>query len=251
MKRYIPPPTWLQRLRRKAQAEAFGPLPPAGVITPPDRRFDTSLCDKLKLPENNVFRHLRALKIPSVAYVAGAGPLLLDELKRIPDDAYVIACNRAIMAPWPFAIWMVFDQNCHRFPWYNNPPAGDYRKVFGYKLGASVPEALIFSSRHVDHPNLIAAGGLQGGGTIVGCALQLCFWAGCSAVVMLGAPMQGDTHFDGTMAQPRNCVWKQANRVAYHAQQMQARGMAIYSLSHNAMGIPILEGDLRAETPAP
>jgi hypothetical protein len=250
MKRYSSPPTWLQRLRRKAQA-AYGPLLPTGEVLPPDRRFDPAICNMLHLPDRNVFRHLSALNVPHTAFVAGAGPLLLDELKRLPPDAYVVACNRAILAPWPFKLWMVFDQNCHRFDWYNKAPAGDYRKVFGYRLAADVPDALLFSSRHVERPHLIAPGGLQGGGTIVSCALQLMFWAGSSRVILLGAPMQGNTHFDGTMAQPRNCVWKQANRVAYHAQQMQARGMQIYALSHNAMGIPIWEGDLRGETSTP
>lgn len=241
--------TWLKRLRRKACRDCSSALDRS--MLPVDRRFDKTLCDKLRLPPHNVFRHLDDLKIPSIAYVAGAGPLLLEELKRLPPGAFVIACNRAIQAPYPFKIWMVFDLNCKRFDWYKKAPPGDYTKVFGYKLGREVPGALIFSSRHVEKPHLIAPAGLQGGGTIVSCAVQLLFWAGCEVVIMLGAPMKGDRHFDGTNAYSRNCIWKQAARMSYHAYQMQLLGMSIFALNSNAMGIPIWEGDLYAEKTPP
>ena len=213
----------------------------APVPSPCRKRFDPKVAEMLKLPPENVFRHLDRLAIPSVAYVAGAGPLLLDELDMIPRNAWVIACNRAIMAPFPFKLWMVFDINAPKYAWFKNPPPGDYERVYGNALRKLYPGTMWFSSRRTESPFSVAPGGLQGGGTIVGCALQLLYWAGCQTVIMLGAPMSGRYHFDGTTACGYCGTWKQAHRCRSFVDQMVLGGMTTLALHANAMNLPIFE----------
>lgn len=242
-------PTWLQYIRRKADEYRTAAPIVADSSTGLIQRFDPGVAAQLRLPAHNVFRHLAELQIPNVAYVAGAGPLLLKELEQIPRDAYVIACNRAIQAGFPFRLWMVFDLNCHQFTWFKTPPLGGYKKVFGYKLGRTQPGSFIFSSRHTDYVRRVAAGGLQGGGTIVCCALQLLFWAGCRTAIMLGCPLSGNTHFDGTPTGTRNEVWKQAHQARSYIQQMESGGMTILALNHNALDVPLVKEVQHATAP--
>jgi hypothetical protein len=241
--------TTLQRLLTKAELYRDGaPLEPTGQTF--DFRMDHRLPDHLRLHPRNIFRHLAALQIPNVAYVAGAGPLLLEELRTIPPDSFVIACNRAIQADFKFSAWMVFDLNCKRFQWFRQPPAGDYARIFGHRLQRDHQDAYCFSSRHTDCMHRITPGGLQGGGTIVGCALQLLYWAGCRTAITLGAPMSGSTHFDGTKAQPYNGVWKQAHCCTYYINQMQCGGMTVLAVGQNALGLKLVSEVQDAQTPA-
>jgi hypothetical protein len=204
------------------------------------QRMPPGIPDQLHLQSRNVFRHLSDLKIPKVAYVAGAGPTLLKDIKEIPADAYVIACNRAILADYPFSAWMVFDLNAVRFPWFKRERIGSYKKIFGYRLAKEYPCDYLFSSRHVDTMRQITPGGLQGGGTIVSCAMQLLYWAGCQTVILLAAPMSGRLHFDRTVACNRTGPWRQATCMRYHCEQMRMGGLAIFSSCDNAYGVSLL-----------
>lgn len=237
-------PTQLNALRAKVTAVISNAHTQAEYADNPtlkDIRLDPRVADFLHLAPENIFRHLDRLRIPAVAYVAGAGPGLLEELDSLPPNAYVVACNRAILAKYPYRLWMVFDKNAPKYPWFKNPPPGDYERIYGNALRKLYPGTLWFSSRRTPQPYTIAPGGIQGGGTIVCCALQLLYWAGVKTAYLLGSPMRGRFHFDGSQAAESPGIWKQASRARFYIYQMAQGGMSTVALSENSMDIPIVE----------
>lgn len=196
--------------------------------------------------EIDVFAHIDMLKVPERVYICGAGPTLPADLLKIPAGAYVVACNRAIIAERSFAVWMFFDSNCPKFPWFRTDPGGQTLVISGYRLHKNLVEAgksskadLTWSSHRMHDKRMLIPGGLQGGATVVGCALQLMYWAGASHITLAGCPFNGDRHFDGTPARKSRGVWPQATKMRALAREIRMRRVAVDSLSNNAAGISL------------
>ena len=198
-------------------------------------RISLERAKRLGLCKRNVFLHLEDMGIPERAYVAGAGPSLLRDLKRVPAGSYVIACNSALLAGVEhYRMFMAFDRNAGHYPWMHEE-TGSMLRV----MGMSVKDPLadyVFHSVRCDRNRRVKAGGLQGGATIVFCALQLLYWAGCKHATVLAAPLDGNKHFDGSHAGRGKLIWTQSNCARRMAMQMMLNGMRITSYCPNSWG---------------
>lgn len=193
-----------------------------------------------------MFAHIDSLRLPERVYIAGAGPSLKADLEKIPAGSYVVACNRAIMASSIFSLWMAFDSNAPRFPWFRHPVPVHTIVLHGYRLhktmlaGAGSRADLTWSSHKIVDRRMLIPGGLQGGATVVGCAIQLMYWGGADHITLAGCPMSGHLHYDGTPARKSRGVWPQATKLRKLCTELRMRRITVDSLSWNAMGLPII-----------
>ena len=201
---------------------------------------------------DDVFRHIHKLRIPKKAYIAGAGPGLQQQLAMLPDDAFVIACNSAILLDYPYRLWMVYDPGAWKFPWFNRVHPEEPLRVFGEQIRYyhdAHADALGLQRLDMDyswqhrpvsrHTQPILDGVLCGGGTISCCALQLLFWAGCEHAVLCGVPMKGMKHFDGSKASHLRTPWHQARAFNKVIRACEAKGMQVTSAGETALEVKV------------
>lgn len=204
-------------------------------------RITADEVDRLELAPSHVFRHLDKLGLPERVYVAGAGPSLRKDLVRVPPGSYIIACNSAIgYRTGIYSMVMAFDRNAWNYPWMHLD-TGKALRV----MGAAVkdPRAdYIFHSLRVPKAKRLVKGGIQGGATIVFCALQLLYWAGVQHATVLAAPLRGTRHFDGSVAKQkgRTIFWNQRYCASRMAQDMQNGGMRITTFEPATWGGEVL-----------
>ena len=144
-------------------------------------------------------------KLPRLVYIVGSGPLGERHWRRIPADAYVIACNKGgvipqqYAVPWRVSLWMVADMFVTAEAWFNDVPPGVTR-LFGNQL---VERGFASQLRFDEEPWMHCGdvrpeyGKLRGGLTILGAALQLVYHFGCLSVeaVLCGFDLTGGARF--------------------------------------------------------
>ena len=196
------------------------------------------------MAHESVFNHLGELGLNhnienKVAYVCGAGPGLRDGLASIPRDSYAVACNSAIAADYPFALWMAFDANCPRFAWFHYGLQTPAIRVFGGPIKRYAHYA--FSSLPCPNKQIrLADNALNGRGTIVCCALQLMLYATAKKVILIGCPFGGSRHDDGSTV-GKSARFKIKAKIANrYIRLLKARGMDIVSMGPTALDIEVI-----------
>jgi hypothetical protein len=182
---------------------------------------------------------LSSLPTHQHAIIVGAGPNGRPHHSPEPTDCLKIACNSAILLPWRFDIYMVFDLNARNFPWFKTPTTA--HKVFGHDIGRFEKADVVFQYMPtINSVDELTYGILHGGATIAGCALQLCYWLNCAHVTLLGIDQYGDKHFDGTIGAPKHFgrKWTTVKPMEKIIRYVTARGMAVDSLSKTELSVP-------------
>ena len=148
-----------------------------------------------------------ALELPKRVYILGSGINGLEHHSRIPKDAYVISLNRAVCA-MPSSLWLMRSLEYAATGWFKDAMNLSVTKAFGYELAQRVKRADYFyryMPKLYDQPkkNELVNGILRTGGTVAGCALQLCHWKGVRRAILCGVDMKGRTYWDGAKGSNR------------------------------------------------
>jgi len=208
------------------------------------------------------------LNLPKAVYILGSGIRGKEHHKRIPDDAYVIALNKSIMAR-PCNLWMLFARGYRNYEWWKRKAADSgILKLWGIhlitRLRAQWSREHRFKNRQKlnetpwkvnysfeyfptfdDEPyQQFIDGVLRTGATIGGAALQLCYWWDVEHVILCGIDMLGHTHFDGTVGSLRGKMnidgeakWPDCERFNSMIRLCEKKGMTIQSLSETKLRV--------------
>jgi hypothetical protein len=175
------------------------------------------------------------------AYILGAGPNGIP-FHKLDPDGLKIALNSAIVLPWRFDIWMVFDYGATQYPWYKTHTSA--HKVFGTDLAkVSKPEVTFPYQPTMHSVDEFRYGVLHGGASIAGCAIQLCYWLGCEHITLVGIDQFGSRHFDGTIGAPKHTdrVWSTVKLLEKIIRITTAHGITVDSLSRTKLSVPTVK----------
>jgi hypothetical protein len=189
-------------------------------------------------------QHLDDLGEPQRVYIVGAGSMGANFYSKIPKDAYTIAVNRMIAYPREWTVWMAFDINAPRQPWWNSKVPAGTTAILCANLAEKHPQCdyVFYSGRPLPCKGIpLSADGLRGGGTISACALQLAWFMGVDHITLVGVDMTGQYHYDGSKANSRPGRWMQCFRFQYLIDTMRSRGARIDSLSPTALKVPVVK----------
>jgi len=160
------------------------------------------------LPDNDVHRNL--WKMPDTVYLLASGPNGRDCYKDVPADAYVIAVNGAVVIPWTqesarfkVAVWVCADWEVILKDFWNNAFENfEGKRVFSSFIieRTGTKDVLHFFIRdsYNEEPYVPDELGFRVGGTVSSTALEIAWLCGARRVIMIGADMAGDFHFDGS-----------------------------------------------------
>ena len=223
----------------------------------------------------NIFRSDFDIHNDTVVIV-GSGPNGNTNFHKIPDDAYVIACNLAIANPIikPNA-WCVVDPKCFDKHWFI-----EAQKTFvGDRIFRNN-----FPEDYLNHPNTYTVdrenglsrktdkfypeyGEIKAGGTVCATALQIAYWFGCHgvshykdimdkptaewsfklgspAIRLIGVDMNGKGYFDGSkgnMPTFKDGRWSvSADIIDAVVQWMIAKGCDIKSYSPTEIKVEVV-----------
>jgi len=150
------------------------------------------------------------LDIPNEIYIVGAAPSVIEEIKTIPQDAYIIVCNAAILLDIHKNLWFVFDERVKKREWWGKtalaPPCP---RVFGKGIdwGCQPEYTFTWLPKLWHDPALeLIPNVLRGGATIGGCALQFCIQKSVKKIHLIGFSMQEPEGFDGHIAPERQKI---------------------------------------------
>lgn len=190
---------------------------------------------------NDIFLHPQDFPVPASAYIAGAGPGLVEQMRLIPEGSYVVACNRAILLDYPFDLWLVYDPQAPFFDWFTHGlRRTNVPRAFGLALSRCDARYTFRHSPCLQPGRTLKEGALQGGATICGCALQMLFWWGATEIGLAGVPMRGPLHYDGTKASKNRGIWlNHATNFNRLANAINSRGCTTYSLGETALSVPV------------
>ncbi len=117
-------------------------------------------------------------QLPSQVYIVAPGWRGVDHYYKIPDDAYIIALNKAVLiptvhtVPWKFAVHLVTDVNAPRQEWWFSAMQQDVTRIFSRVSKVECD----YTFEHDPLVTVPVPGSLCGGSTVLGTALQLCYW---------------------------------------------------------------------------
>lgn len=201
-----------------------------------------------------VFDHLDKLGSPSHVYIIGGGPTGADAFGWIPEDGYTIAANSTLKAccdpnyyPWPWNIWSAFDVNgpLASDNYWKHPVPKETIVLMGKTLSKQYGKAdYYFDHGQSMRPgrNPIALRLLQGGGTIIGCNIQLAWFLGAHKFTLVAVDMKGNLHWNGTIASRRTGNWPQGSRLSWLITALKRRGATFNTLTPTALkGIPLVK----------
>lgn len=187
----------------------------------------------------DIFDCLPDLKIPGTVYICGNGPNGTPHLDSIPADAYTIACNGVIEYPRPWSLWMCFDINAITTQWFANGKAKrGVTKLLGHEIAGRRDYSFKYLPALSEYCSL-APGVLRGSATIVGCALQLAYFAGCDEVILNGVDMYGPRNWKGQQIYRHDYgLWPQSAYMQWLIDYCTGEGMNISSLSETRLRLP-------------
>jgi len=186
--------------------------------------------------------------------IVGSGPNGNTNFHKIPDDAYVIACNLAIANPIikPNA-WCVVDPKCFDKHWFIEAQktfVGD--RIFRHDF----PEEMLSKpdTYTVDHENGLSRktdkffpefGQIKAGGTVCATALQIAYWFAQTHIIrLIGVDMNGKGYFDGSKGKMpifKNGRWSvSADIIDAVVQWMIAEGCDIKSYSPTEINVEVI-----------
>ena len=153
----------------------------------------------MKLPDATT------IKLPDTVYILAPGANA--DPRKLPLQSCCIGVNAgAIVTDWSCDYWLVADRHCPQMYWW--PDDKPCTCIFG------------FAHDWADYTFLQspALGGSQGpgciegvlrcNGTVVGQAIQLCYWAGVKRCILNGVDMYGDHYYDGSKIYNGRKVWR-------------------------------------------
>ena len=118
--------------------------------------------------------------LPPSVYILAPGWNGTEHYKDIPADAYVIALNKAVLIPaayrvkWKISAWLVFDCNAPLQDWWEYALfVAQYKTII---FGQRVKGESTYTFRHDPICAIPYPGSLCAGSTVLGTALQLCYW---------------------------------------------------------------------------
>ena len=186
--------------------------------------------------------------------IACPGPGALEGIARIPDNAYIIACNYGVCLPLPHVDeWMVMDEAAPKSAWWESAVQAAVRRdaswVWSEDLWqrfsgfAPAPEFLTSQGSALSYLDPFPQfGTLRTNATVAGAALQRAYWGGARDVYLLGVDMAGSGYFDGSGGvynRPHN--WPYVTSINALVAVLYAAGMQIAALSPTALDVEVLD----------
>ncbi|HSW65411.1 MAG TPA: hypothetical protein VLH56_19195 [Dissulfurispiraceae bacterium] len=190
--------------------------------------------------------------LPPTVYVVGTGPNGKAAWSRIPDDAYVIAVNQAMLIegiPDP-ALWVTFDRTLWHEPkpWWQ--AALDRSDDLGtIRLFGDVNAGRVYSDYsfkyaphfHEDPRKTLLHGVLRGGCNVAGCACQAAYWGGAKTIILCGIDMFGQVYYDGSVnPKVREEEWKWTHMFSQLLALIKAREVTVLSISPTALKVEVI-----------
>ena len=195
--------------------------------------------------------------------IACPGPGALEGIARIPENAYVIACNYGVCLPLPRVDeWMVLDEACLHAPWWEQafmrPACSGSQMVMSEELRDDLIVTAFLEGGGVrpDAPMLVTAqgpalsytdpfpvyGALRGNSTVAGGAAQRAYWGARSStnarelppLYWLGVPLRGGEYFD-RLAGYNRLEWPYVATLNALVRVLEAAGMHSIALSETAL----------------
>jgi len=209
------------------------------------------------------------ISAPDVVYIVCPGPNGKDHYSRIPDDAFVLATNKAVCVPlwyqtrwhvaqfWSFASVYKNRQDRPDLPdsnWWGDALTVDCVRVFGECLAVRPDIECDYSFEYrpdwnkEPNPGKLMPDICRTGCSIASAPLQWAYWAGAKQVVYVGCDMYGDDYMDGTVnfgsskSSPvkKDHRWGDTEMLNEIIAECQLHGMKVYSLSETELDLEVI-----------
>jgi len=186
-----------------------------------------------------------SLQLPEEVYIIGSGPRWDGE--GIPDNAFCIALNKAIIRPeinpslWGSFAFGYRDQGW----WIQAMKQCRAPRVFGDILHYVFAQDCEYTFTYFPaYPECqyFEPGILRTGATIAGAMLQLCYHKGVKRVIFAGVDMYGPGHFDQPVRDnpsSKDGAWKDVICLDAMINECRASGMELWSLSKTAANLEV------------
>src|SRR3990167_7173061 len=204
-------------------------------------------------------------QMPKTVYVLGSGEKAHEAFNRIPKDAYVIACNKAVLIPrlireakFNVSVWVVADADAVKKDWFGIADRtfqglrifSDFAAQATDSYTSGTAEYLMFPlSEPCRKPKWEPdEKGLRIGGTVGLTAVETAVRCGARKIYLCGFDMSGDTYFDGSenIDDRHGEVWPTTKGFDAAIKYFQRQGIKIYTLSETKLETPEFVHD---ETP--
>jgi hypothetical protein len=167
---------------------------------------------------------------------------------RVPEDAYVIACNYGACLPLRrIDEWIVTDSAAHRASWWSvaKTSAAGALHIFSQSLADNLADAGAIADLLVTPQGSALGyddpwpqyGCLRCNVTIAGDALQRAWWGGAVDIYALGIDMRGSAYFDGNAPYERPGDWPYLRTLQTLCGALRGAGMRIRTLSPTALDL--------------
>jgi len=136
------------------------------------------------------------IKCPDTVYIIGSGPSLNRTHSLIPDDAYRVYLNGAVIAKDAKPdVWFVHCQTVPKNDWWMSA----YKKFNRVSFFGSFVTNLGFPSKHYfNFYNDLPKYNVVVGTTVAGIAMQLFPFFGAKEIILVGIDIAGNYRFDGS-----------------------------------------------------
>jgi len=185
--------------------------------------------------------HGNLLGLPQRVYILGSGRNASLVFKKIPDEAFVIALNKAVLMR-RCDIWMIATTGYFDTDWWKDALNQPCLKVFGEMLALHYKAD--FSYRYLPDfhapPVYEFIPMIWRAATVAGCALNMCRDKGVTEVILCGIDMFGDVYWDNSHSiwdYKIDSVWKERDALQAMIDMCRKEGMSIKTLSKTALDV--------------
>ncbi len=152
------------------------------------------------ISQPDVFNHISDIGLTAHTQILGTGINGRDALHLLDPLDTTIGVNGAA-GLHPIDIWMAFDREVLSARYMDDIDA-ETPRITGHNIYSAARADYSFAYMPAIMPSTqrLDSGVLHAGATVAGCALQLCYWAGCQSVTLCGIDMFGNRYADGTIS---------------------------------------------------
>ena len=199
--------------------------------------------DSVAHTEKDIFNS--DIEIPPRVYVVSPGPNGADHFRKIPDDAFVIATNKAIEAPIKTNLWLSCEPGVKLTPWFQrnieaNKHLGCFWSKYLYKDYPDIPYTCEYGPPLRPHSFECIPGVLRSRATIASEAFQMAYMLGAKEIILCGVDIMGNKYFDFTSAgeDRPELNWKWVLPLFNPLiRWVEAQGVKVFTMSETALDV--------------